>query len=70
MRQFAEFVVTLHWRVTLLSIHPREMVVIPRKKLKLIVVLIRSMLPSYGIASVELSRNEKIRLSKELRDEI
>jgi len=60
----------LHWRVTLLSIHPGKLVVVPRKTLKLLADLISVMLPSYGIASVELSKQEKKQMSKELRGEV
>ncbi len=54
------------WRVTLKSIHPKELVIMPRKDVKMSGNLIQDLLPTYGVEAVELSKREIKRFSQEL----
>ena len=46
------------WRVTLKSIHPKELTIMPQKDVKMMDKLIQEILPTYGIVAVELSKSE------------
>lgn len=48
------------WRVTLISIHPKELVIMPQKDVNKMTSLIQSLLPTYGIVAIELSKKEII----------
>ena len=57
------------WRVTLISIHPKELVIMPQKDVNKMTSLIQSLLPTYGIAAIELSKKEIKCFSQELLNE-
>jgi hypothetical protein len=62
--------VTSCWRVTLKSIHPKELIIMPEKDLKVMDTLIQELLPTYGVAAVELSKAEIKHFSQILLSEV